>query len=336
VTANGWFDRFPWFDRFDPRRFLVGSTGGLLPRGRVVDLAFMALFALLVLGAALSTDVFFSQSNLLNLSRQIVANGLISLGMLFVILSGGIDLSVGAVVAMAGIVTAGTQAHVPLTVAILIGLMVGALAGAVNGVLIARFNLAPFIVTLATLSSFRGLVYVYSDTPVTPENPAFRSTLGAGSIGIAPVSVVILILCFIAGWLFLNRTVPGRGITALGGNMEAVRLAGFNVRRYTALPYVISGVTSALAGILIVSRLGIAQPSLGVAYELDAIAATVIGGAVLGGGGGSVGGTLGGVLVLGVINNLLNLLNVQSYFQQVIKGAIILIAVLARRREKGR
>ncbi len=316
----------------------LGSLQGWLKSGstdRLVDYAFMALFVLLLIGAGLSTDAFFTQANLLNLARQIVANGLISLGMLFVILSGGIDLSVGAVVAMAGIVAAGTQSSLPLGVAILIGLLVGAVGGTVNGVLVARFRLPPFIVTLATLSTYRGLVYVYSDTPVTPENPSFRSLLGAGSIGFVPTPVAIMLVAFILGWLFLNRTVPGRVVTAIGGNREAVRLAGFDVQRYTTLPYVISGVTSAMAGILLVSRLGIAQPNLGVAYELDAIAATVIGGAVLGGGGGSVGGTLGGVLVLGVINNLLNLLNVQSYFQQVVKGGIIVVAVLARRRDKG-
>ena len=302
-----------------------------LHSGRLVDYAFMALFVVLLVAAALSSDNFFTHSNLINLSRQTVTNGLISLGMLFVILSGGIDLSVGAIVALGGIIAAGIVGDVPLALAVLVALAVGSLAGAVNGVLVARFRLPSFIVTLATLSTFRGLVYVYSDTPVSPEVSSFRSMLGGASIAGVPVPVIILVVCFAIGWLFLNRTVPGRTVTALGGNEEAVRLAGFNVRRYATLPYVISGFTSALAGVLLVSRLGIAQPNLGVGYELDAIAATVIGGAVLGGGGGSVGGTIGGVMVLGLIDNLLNLLNVQSYFQQVVKGLIILVAVLARR-----
>jgi ribose/xylose/arabinose/galactoside ABC-type transport system permease subunit len=302
-----------------------------LHSGRFVDYSFMALFVVLVVAAALSSDTFFTHSNLVNLARQIVTNGLISLGMLFVILSGGIDLSVGAVVALGGIVAAGAVADMPLALAVLVALAIGSIAGGVNGVLVARFRLPSFIVTLATLSTFRGLVYVYSDTPISPEPGSFRSMLGGSSILGVPGPVIILVVCFALGWLFLNRTVPGRTITALGGNEEAVRLAGFNVRRYATLPYVISGFTSALAGILLVSRLGIAQPNLGVGYELDAIAATVIGGAVLGGGGGSVGGTIGGVLVLGLIDNLLNLLNVQSYFQQVVKGLIILVAVLARR-----
>lgn len=298
---------------------------------RLVDYVFMALFILLLAAAALSSDFFFTQANLVNVARQLVTNGLISLGMLFVILSGGIDLSVGAIVAMGGITAAGVEADLPLAAAVLIALVVGSLAGAVNGVLVAWFRLPPFIVTLAALSTFRGLVFVYSDTPISPEDAAFRQTMGAASVGGIPVPVIVLLMCFVIGWVFLNRTVPGRAVTALGGNLEAVRLAGFNVRRYLALPYVISGLVSALAGVLLVSRLGIAQPNLGVAYELDAIAATVIGGAVLGGGGGSVGGTLGGVLVLGLIDNLLNLLNVQSFFQQVVKGLIIVAAVLARR-----
>jgi len=313
---------------------LTGLTDAVrrqLHSGRLVDYAFMALFVVLLVAAALSSDNFFTQANLTNLARQMVTNGLISLGMLFVILSGGIDLSVGAVVALGGIIAAGLVGDVPLALAVLVALAVGSIAGAVNGVLVARLRLASFIVTLATLSTFRGLVYVYSDTPISPETRSFRSMLGGASIAGVPVPVIILLVCFAIGWLFLNRTVPGRTVTALGGNREAVRLAGFNVGRYETLPYVISGFTSALAGVLVVSRLGIAQPNLGVGYELDGIAATVIGGAVLGGGGGSVGGTLGGVMVLGLIDNLLNLLNVRSYFQQVVKGLIIVVAVLARR-----
>lgn len=324
-----------WSKRLDLSN-LVALTAPLrrkLGSRSITDLAFVSLFGCLILGAALWTDIFFSQGNLLNLSRQIVTNGLVSLGQLFVILTGGVDLSVGPLVALGGIVATGTQDSAPLAVAILIGLVVGVAGGSINGVLVARFNLPPFIVTLATMSTFRGLVYVFSDTPLQPQNPAFRSVLGAGSIGPVPVPLLIVVVFYVIAWLFLNRSVPGRAITSIGGNAEATRLAGFGVRRHTMLAYAISGLTAATAGILLVSRLGVAQPSLGVAYELDAIAAAVIGGAVLGGGGGSVGGTAGGVLVLGVINNLLNLLNVQSYYQQIIKGVIIAAAVLARRRE---
>jgi len=298
------------------------------------DIAFLTLFVVLVTGAAFLTDRFLTAGNLWNISRQLVANGLVSLGQLVVILTGGIDLSVGPLVALGGIVSVGEQEHMPLAAAILVALVVGTLGGTVNGVLVARAKLAPFIVTLATMSAYRGLVFVYSDTPKQPTDPAFRGVLGAGSIGPIPTPVAIVIVFYIIAWFFLNRSIPGRTVTAIGGNAEATRLAGYNVERTTILAYSISGFTASLAGVLLVARLGIAQPSLGVAYELDAIAATVIGGAVLGGGGGSVGGTAGGVVVLAVINNLLNLRNVQTYWQQIAKGAIIIAAVMARRRER--
>jgi ribose/xylose/arabinose/galactoside ABC-type transport system permease subunit len=275
--------------------------------------------------------VFFTQRNLSNLLRQIVTNGLISLGMLVVILTGGIDLSVGALVALTGIMASGLQQHVPLVVAVLLALLAGVFAGAINGILVARFKLAPFIVTLATVGAIRGLVYVYSETPQTPSDPAFREILG-GFLGPVSVGSWIMLVCFVLVWVFLNRTTAGRAINAIGGNSEAVRLAGINVDQHIVLAYVISGLFSGMAGVLLASRLGIAQPSVGVGYELDAIAATVIGGAVLGGGGGGVVGTAGGVLVLGLINNLLNLFNVQSYYQQIMKGIIIVFAVLARQK----
>ncbi|HKX24965.1 MAG TPA: ABC transporter permease [Actinomycetota bacterium] len=319
------------------RRPLGGVLFGRgLASARWIDYGFIAVFVILLVVAAVSSEFFFSQTNLTNIARQMVTTGLISLGMLVVILTGGIDLSVGAVVALAGIMAAGLQADLPLALAVLLALAVGAAAGTVNGLLVARFRLAPFIVTLATLSAFRGLVYVYSDTPITPDDPSFRTVLGGGFVGPIPVPVIIMLVCYAAVWLFIGRTSPGRAIVAIGGNAEAVRLAGVNVRRHVVTAYVLSGFFSALAGVLLVSRLGIAQPNVGVGYELDAIAACVIGGAILGGGGGSVVGVLGGVLTLGLIDNLLNLFNVQSYYQQILKGVIIVVAVLARRATKAK
>lgn len=310
-----------------PAQFL-GQTS----QRRWADYGFMAAFIILMLIAATATDTFFTERNISNVLRQIAANGLISLGMLIVILTGGIDLSVGSVVALAGIMATGLQAQIPLPLAILVALVVSVLAGAFNGIMIARFKLAPFIVTLATLGGIRGLVYVYSDTPQSPTDPAFRQLLG-GFIGPVAVATIIMVICYPVVWFFLNRTTSGRAIFAIGGNEEAVRLAGISVERHIVLAYVLSGLFSGMAGVLLAARLGIAQPSLGAAYELDAIAATVIGGAILGGGGGSVAGTFGGVLILGLIDNLLNLYNVQSYYQQILKGAIILFAVLVRRKE---
>jgi ribose/xylose/arabinose/galactoside ABC-type transport system permease subunit len=292
----------------------------------------MAAFVVLILIAASFSDVFFTQRNISNLFRQIVTNGLISLGMLTVILTGGIDLSVGSIVALSAILVSGLQQQVPLPLAILAALAAGGLVGIINGVLVAYFRLAPFIVTLATLGAVRGTVYVYSETPQTPSDPAFRSLLG-GLIGPVPVAAVIMLICFPLVWLFLNRMAAGRAIVAIGGNQEAVRLAGINVSQHIILAYVISGLFSASAGVLLAARLGIAQPSVGSGYELDAIAACVIGGAVLGGGGGGAIGTFGGVFTLGLIDNLLNMFNVQTYYQQILKGLIILFAVLARRKE---
>jgi len=311
----------------------VGKLFGEESRRRWADYSFMAAFVILILIAASASDVFFTQRNLSNLFRQIVTNGLASLGMLVVILTGGIDLSVGPIVALTGILAAGLTDQIGLPLAVLVGLSIGLLAGAVNGFLVARFRLPPFIVTLATLSAFRGVIYVYSETPQTPGNPAFRRLLGGGFIGPVPVAVIIMLACFPLVWVFLNRTTVGRAIVAIGGNEEAVRLAGINVGRHILLAYIISGLFSAVAGVLLASRLGIAQPNVGVGYELDAIAAVVIGGGILGGGGGGVIGTFGGVLTLGLIDNLLNLFNVQSYYQQILKGLIIVFAVLARRRE---
>ena len=304
-------------------------------RRRWVDYAFMAAFLLLILVAASMSDVFFTERNMSNLLRQIVTNGLISLGMLVVILTGGIDLSVGPVVAFSAIVVSGMveKQHLPLPLAMMIALGVGALAGTINGFMISRFKLQPFIVTLATLGAIRGLIYVYSETPITPQDPAFRTVFGAPILGPFTLSVLIMLLAFVVAGFFINRTTAGRAIVAIGGNEEAVRLAGINVRAHILLAYIISGLCSAMAGILLASRLGIAQPSLGAGFELDAIAAVVIGGGILGGGGGGALGTFGGVVTLGLIDNLLNLFNVQSYYQQIFKGLIILFAVLARRKE---
>ncbi|MCJ7569040.1 MAG: ABC transporter permease [Anaerolineales bacterium] len=315
-------------------KMLLSKSGNLRKR-RWVDYAFIIAFIVLLVVTATMSDVFFTQRNLSNLMRQTVTNGILSLGMLVVILTGGIDLSVGPMVALTGIMVAGlSNQGMPLPLAILICLLVGISVGSINGFFIARFKLQPFIVTLATLGAIRGFVYVYSDIPITPTDPSFRAALGAGFIGPFPVSALIMLACYPIVWFFLNRTTSGRAIVAIGGNEEAVRLAGINVSLNIFLAYMISGLFAGMAGVILASRLGISQPSVGVGFELDAIAACVIGGAILGGGGGSVVGTLAGVVSLGVIDNLLNLFNVQSYYQQIVKGAIILIAVLARRKQR--
>ena len=297
------------------------------------NLVFALAVAALIVFASVATDTFLTERNLTSVSRQIVTNGFLSLGMLLVILTGGIDLSVGAVVAFAGLLAAGLQAYVPWPVAILVALAMGLLVGAVNGVLVARFKLQPFIATLATMGSLRGLLYMYSETPQYPADPLFRSLLGGGFIGPLPVPTLLFLIALPIVWFYLSHTVSGRAVYAIGVNPEAVRLAGINVRRHVTAAYVASGFLAALAGVLLASRVGVAQPSVGVGYELDAIAAVVIGGGILGGGGGTVIGVLGGVLALAAVDNVLNLFNVESYYQQFLKGMIILVAVLARRKK---
>ena len=300
---------------------------------RSSDLLFIAIFAVLILASSLLLETFFTTRNLLNISRQIVTNGLISIGMLVVILTGGIDLSVGCTVALCGIMATGLQKAMPTSIAILVALAVGLLIGFANGFFIARFKLQPFIVTLATMGVVRGATYVFSETPQSPVDPLFRSLLGGGFIGAIPIAPLIMIAFYALAWFFLNRTVPGRAIAAIGGNEEAVRLAGINVKGHLILAYMLCGFFASAAGIILASRLGIAQPSVGTGFELDAIAAVVIGGGVMSGGGGGAIGTFCGVLALGFIDNLLNQFNVQSYYQQIVKGLIILAAVISRRKK---
>jgi ribose/xylose/arabinose/galactoside ABC-type transport system permease subunit len=288
---------------------------------------------LLIAFASIATDTFLTERNLVSMSRQIVTNGFLSLGMLLVILTGGIDLSVGSVVAFAGLLATGLQAQMPWPLAILIALVMGLAVGTVNGLLVARYRLQPFIATLATMGSLRGLLYIYSETPQYPADPLFRSLLGGGFIGPFPIPTLLFAVALPIIWFYLNHTVSGRAVYAIGVNAEAVRLAGIGVRRHLMAAYMASGLLAALAGVLLASRVGVAQPSVGVGYELDAIAAVVIGGGILGGGGGTVIGVLGGVLALAAVDNVLNLFNVESYYQQFLKGLIILVAVLARRKK---
>ena len=303
------------------------------PRFSRADLIFTAAVVLLVIGASLVSDAFLTQRNMVNVSRQMVTNGFLSLGMLMVIRTGGIDLSVGSVLALAGLLATGLQAQMHFSLAILVALAMGAAVGWLNGWLIARFDLQPFIVTLATMGTLRGLTYVYADTPRYPSDEMFRALIGGAFVGPVPVTFIVLALAVPVVWFYLEHTVSGRAGLALGVNKEAVRLAGIDVGRHLIFAYVACGVLAAIAGVLLASRLGIAQPSVGVGYELDAIAAVVIGGGVLGGGGGTALGVLGGVVALAVVDNVLNLFNVDSYYQQVVKGLIILVAVLARRKK---
>ena len=296
----------------------------------LVTLSFVVI-VLALIANPLTNGVFFTAANRTNVLRQMTTvPGLLSLGMLFVILTGGIDLSVGSIVGFSAIISASATVHwgFPIWLAFLLGVATGAFWGFVNGTIIAVFKLAPFVVTLAMMTFIRGLIYVVSEMSIsTRAFPGFTA-LGSAVIFGIPVSAMIMVLFFILGALFLNLTPLGRSIIAIGGNRETVRLAGISVPKGIITAYVISGVCSGVGGVLLASRLGNIQPSLGGAFELDAIAACVIGGAALAGGKGTIQGTAMGVLILAVMNNLLSLRNVDTYWQWVLKGIIIIVVVL--------
>lgn len=303
-----------------------------LLRERLGQLGLLLSFLVLCLALSLMSDRFLTVDNIINVLRQATINGIIAVGMTFVILTAGIDLSVGAILALATVVTAdlllGGQ---PVPVAVGAGLSLGAAMGLVNGLVITRGRVPPFVATLGMMTVARGLALTYTEgRPLTGLPPAFR-WIGTGTLGPVPVPVIIAALTFLAGIILLNRTRIGTYIYALGNNPLAARFAGIHVGRYLTLVYMLSGLLSALAGMILVARLNSAQPTAGVTYEFDAIAAVVVGGTSFAGGEGSLLGTLLGVLVIAVLNNGLNLLNVSSFYQPVVTGMVIALALLLYR-----
>jgi len=279
---------------------------------------------------------FMTVSNILNVLRQVSINALIAFGMTFVILTGGIDLSVGSMLALSGAVSATLMASgFDPILSMMIGLIVGTLLGAINGVVIAKGKVAPFIATLATMTIYRGLTLMFTDgRPVTGlgDSTTFEM-LGKGYFFGIPVPAMTMMISFLVLYLILKKTTFGRRVYAVGGNEEASILSGIKVDRIKIYVYSLTGFLSALAGIILTSRLNSAQPTAGAMYELDAIAAVVLGGTSLTGGKGWIVGTLIGALIIGVLNNGLNLLGVSSFFQQVVKGSVILLAVLMDRKK---
>jgi ribose transport system permease protein len=275
------------------------------------------------------TPHFLTTSNLLNVLEQTAINAVIAVGMTFVILSGGIDLSVGSLVALAGVVLATLlHADTPVVVAILSAIAAGALFGSLNGLAITWGRLPPFIATLGMMSVARGCALLFTDgRPVSGFEPAFRALATARVIGI-PAPVFLTAAVYLAAQFVLSETRFGRYVYAIGGNEEATRLSGVSIRLHKTAVYAVSGATSALAAVLLTARLNSAQPIAGMMYELDAIAAVVIGGTSLMGGEGTLGGTLIGALIMGVLRNGLNLLGVSSFMQQVVIGLVIVGAVL--------
>lgn len=275
------------------------------------------------------TPHFMTLSNLLNIAQQTAINAIIAAGMTFVIISAGIDLSVGSILALAGVTMASAlKAGAPVPLAILLCLAVGFLCGGVNGLLIARGKLPPFIATLGMMSVARGGALIFTDgRPVSGFAEGFRA-IANGEFLAVPHPVWVMLLVYLAAHLVLGRTKMGRYTYAIGGNEEAATLSGVNVPLYKSLVYGLSGLLSALAAVLLTARLNSAQPIAGMSYELDAIAATVIGGASLMGGEGRITGTLIGAFIMGILRNGLNLLGVSSFVQQTVIGSVIIVAVL--------
>ena len=288
----------------------------------------LGLIALSVVLWAL-TPHFLTVANLLNIAQQTAINAIIAVGMTYVIISGGIDLSVGSIVALSG-VTLGVvlQDGQAVPLALGIALLVGAACGLVNGIIVSWGGLPPFIVTLGMMSIARGAALLFTEgRPVSGFEPGFRS-LATGHVGPIPAPIVVTVVVYLLAHAVLTRTTFGRYVYAIGGNEEATRLAGVSVRLHKSLIYAVSGLVSAIAAILLTARLNSAQPIAGMMYELDAIAATVIGGTSLVGGEGTLVGTLIGALIMGVLRNGLNLLGVSSFLQQIVIGAVIIAAVL--------
>lgn len=285
---------------------------------------------------------FLTKSNLLNVFRQTSINAIIAAGMTFVILTSGIDLSVGSILGFSGAVAAkmlATGSNIFL--ALLVAIIIGGISGILNGIIITRGKVQPFIATLAIMILLRGATLVFtSGRPIAVQaasgvSPIFR-WIGTGNIFGIPVPIIIMAIVFIICYFILNYTQFGRHIYAVGGNEEASLLSGINTDRVKTIAYLISGVLAAVAGIIVTSRLSSAQPTAGDGYELDAIAAVVLGGTSLVGGQGTIAGTIIGALIIGILNNALNLMDVQSYYQMIAKAIVILIAVLLDKKEKSR
>ena len=303
---------------------------------------FGLLFALVLLVVVLSflSDRFLTTSNIINVLRQISINAIIAFGMTVVIIGRGIDLSVGSLLAFVGVFSAslavggtggGEGGGLAVPLVILAGLGVGVLLGLANGAFVAYAGIAPFIVTLAGLTIFRGMALAWTDGRPVSGLPEVFSTLGYGTFLGIPMPIWIMLAFLLVTHVLLQYTALGRSVYAIGGNEEAARLSGIPVRRVLLFTYAYTGFASALAALVLTGRLNSAQPTAGTMFELDAIAAVVVGGTSLFGGRGGVFGTLIGALIIGVINNGMNLLNIESFFQQIVKGGVILLALLIDR-----
>lgn len=306
--------------------------------GIIIALLAMCVF-LVIFPTTRST--FLTQNNVFNILRQNASNLFLATGMTMVIILGGIDLSVGSVIALSGCVAAGCVVNMglPEVAAFLIAILIGAAVGMFNGVVICKTNIPPFIVTLASMNITKGIALVYTQgAPIRCMTDAFKFP-GAGYVGPIPTPVILMLIIFVIAIVLVNRTHFGRHIYAVGGNAQAARFSGINVSKVKFWVHTFIGIMAGIAGVVVASRLYSGQPTAGDGAEMDAIAAVVVGGTSMSGGSGRLGGTLIGVLIIGVLNNGLNLMGVDSNWQYIVKGFVILLAVYVdfiRNRKAGR
>lgn len=309
------------------------NTSFQLGKFLIEQRSIIALLVLIAIVSGINPD-FFSVDNILNILRQTSVNAVIAVGMTFVILIAGIDLSVGSILALTGAIAASmVGAELPIILVIVATLLLGTFLGGVSGIIVAKGKVQAFIATLVTMTLLRGVTMVYTDG--RPISTGFSDVadsfayLGTGYLFGIPVPIWLMVIVFAVAWYILKHTQIGRYIYALGGNEAATQLSGINVTKVKIFVFAVSGFLSALAGLIVTARLSSAQPTAGVSYELDAIAAVVVGGTSLMGGKGRVMGTLIGALIIGFLNNALNLLDISSYYQMIAKALVILVAVLS-------
>ena len=299
---------------------------------------YMLIFIVLGLGLALSivSPHFLKVNNILNVLRQVSINGILAIGMTVVCLTGGIDLSVGSILAFSGIIAAGLlrDSQLPHLAIIIIAVVIGGFLGLYNGYFIAYWNAAPFVVTLSMMTIARGMTYVYSNGRPISNLPESYLVIGKGSFLGLPIPFFIWMVVFVLTSIMLSKLKFGRYVYAVGGNENAAMVSGINVRKIKMFVYVLSGIACGIAAVILTARVSAGLPTAGESYELDAIAAVVVGGTSMSGGRGSIVGTVLGVLIIGIMNNLLILLGVDSFLTDAFKGAIVVAAVLMQRKDK--
>jgi ribose/xylose/arabinose/galactoside ABC-type transport system permease subunit len=314
---------------------VLNSLRSAVQRNRFQQIFIWAVaIVLLIVGSVISPD-YRTLGNAANIIRQLCTTGILGIGQAILMIGGGIDLSVGTVVKLTSLLAAGivNGRNSMVLPAILVVLLVGLSVGAVNGLLVTRLKIPPFIATLATASILRGLSLTYTTTVIGRASPVIRYLFFGSILGI-PVPGVILLICVILGVYLLRRTVLGRNIYAVGGNEQVANLAGIRVNRTRMITFILCGMLAALAGLISFARMGVGDPVVGEGLELDSITAVILGGVSLFGGQGNLIGAIGGVLALTVINNLLNLIHASMWYQTLIKGLIIVIAVAAYKQRK--